>query len=87
MEKVGLVAFSQGEILAGVPRGNSAQLPAFLPSVAFEGEHVNGVERDIVAQIEAAVAFVIVPVVWIGDGGSHVVESETAVRVCAVDAV
>ena len=85
--QIGLVAFTQREINAGVPRRNSAQLPAFLQPVAFEGEHVNGVERDVVAKIEAAVAFVRIPVIGIGDGGGHVIETETAIRIRAVNAV
>src|SRR3989441_9605693 len=76
-----------GKRHSGAESLNAAQLPAFNDAIALERQSVHGVQREVMANIVAAIALVGRAVVGIVPRGRSVIAAETAVGVSEVDAM
>src|SRR5262245_17805544 len=72
---------------AGTKALNPAQLPTFDQTIALERQPVHGVQREVMANIETATAFIGRAIVRIVPGRSPIVAAQAAIGVSEVDAM
>src|SRR5262245_51396817 len=72
---------------AGAKALNPAQLPTFDQTIALERQPVHGVQREVMANIETAIAFIGRTIVGIVPGRSSIIAAQAAICVSEINAM
>src|SRR5215467_12681544 len=86
-EQTGIESAGNAERDARPESFNTAQLPTFDRTMALERQPVHGVQRQVVANVITATAFVGGSVIWVVPRRRSIVSAQAAIRVCQIDAM